>query len=194
MLAALDDLSLRLRSVGFLTFYETPIAFDTRETTLQGGSNDLRSIFAIQIGSGTDRRVLDYVEPKEYLNKYDNPETSAGLPTLYTVLATADGFPTVAFDCPLAQDETAKIYYYCDIVPENVAMSKSIAAVSTGTLAYFFGLPTDKGKGCYAIFEHLSRLSREADDYTAQISRGIPLNKEDHYIRGVISAISSRRT
>jgi hypothetical protein len=193
MIAALDELSLRLKSVGFLNFYEEDVPAGTRTLTLNGNSNDLRYIFALQIGSGESRRVLDYKEPREFIDLYDDPAAEVGLPERFTVLATTDGFPTVAFDRPVESVETLKTYYYCDITPENVAVAKSVAAVSIGTLAYFYGLGTDVGKGLHEEFKAMARLSREADDYTAKPTRPIPMNKEDRYIRAVINSIAQAR-
>jgi len=193
MVGALDDLSMRLRSMGFLTSYEETVASGSRSHTAKGSNEDIRSIFAVKIGSGTEQVVLDYIPPKEFIAKYDSPETTAAMPTVFTIESSTDGFPNLKFDCPLASDETIKIWYFRGIVPENVALSKSLAAVAVGSLAYFYGTQSAVGQPYYQQFQMLAKLSRDTDDYMAKMTTEIPLNRADHEIRLEINALHSER-
>ncbi len=190
---ALDDLSLRLRSKSFLTSYDVTVADAARTKELRGDNDDLRGIFALKIGTGSTARVLEYRDPQQFLRTHDASDATAGKPNFFTILTASEGFPTVKFNIPLDGAETMTVYYYLELSPDNVSASRSIAAVTAGTLAYFYGIGEAAGVPYYAQFVQLASLSRASDTFTPETSGVFRLSKEDQAIRRTIGGIRPNR-
>lgn len=189
----MDQMGQMLRSRGFIRSYEESLAKDTRTATIRGESYDLRSIFALKLGTGTTARILEYIDPQQFLRDYDNSDEDAGLPTKFTILKAEDGYPEVKFECPLLTADTLTVYYHVELTPDNMAMSRSISAAAAGTLAWFFGIATEPGQVYYMQFKELVRLSREADTFLPEAPLEFRLPRQDRNIRMVQAGIRSRR-
>jgi len=189
----MDEMGQRLRSASFIRSYTTSLAADTRETTLTGDNYDLRSLFALKLGTGDNARVLEYTSPQQFLRDFDDPEQDAGLPYRFTVIKSSDGYPTVKFECPMLSTETLTVYYHVELTPDNMAMSRSISAAAAGTLAWFFGIATESGQIYHAQFLQLIRLGREADTFTPNAPTEFRLSKQDRNLRGVQAGIRGKR-
>lgn len=191
--AALDELSMRLRSTSFITSYSTSLAVATRETTLRGENEDLRFIYALKIGSGSYERVLEHVEPGEFLRSYDDADESAGYAGKWTQIKSSDGYPTIRFNKPLSVAETLVTYYWTDMTPDNIAVGRSISAVAAGGLKYFFGAHTPEGAVYDAQFRQLAALARSSDEFTPNVQRPMPLPADLRLIRNTLATLSVRR-
>lgn len=165
MSAALDELSMRLKSKSFLTSYTVSLAAATKETTLSGNNEDLRYIFALKIGSDENERFMEYVDVNDFLRTYSEGE-AAGFANRWTQIKAAEGYPTVKFERPLLQSETLTVYYWVDITPDNVSSARSMAAIALGTQAYFYGTGTEQGSVYYSRFQDIAALARASDDFT----------------------------
>ncbi len=190
---ALDDLSMRLRSQSFITSYTTSVSSDSREVTVRGDNDDLRFIFAITMGTGTDYRVMEFENAQQFLRDHNSPEASAGKPDRFTILESSEGYPTVRFNKPLASTETMKVYYYLDVTPDNISASRSVACVTAGTKAYFYGISSEKGAINYAQFQNLAALSRASDTFTPRGTKEIHLSREDKMIRSTVKSLQRGR-
>lgn len=190
---ALDDLSMRLRSKGFMRSYETTISANARTHNITGENNDLRSIFALKLGSDSFQRVLEYVEPQEFLRDYDSPEAATGRPNKYTQLISDGGYPTLRFNKPLVVAEVLKVYYYTDMTPDNISAGRSISAVVTGTQAYFWGIQSVKGAPYYDAFEKLAALARASDTYIPTAPTEMRISQELRTIMNTANTIRQAR-
>lgn len=190
---ALDDLSMRLRSAAFLTSYEETVAANAREVTLRGNNDDLRAIFALQIGSGVDQRMMQYIERQQFLRDHNSATASAGQPSFFTILESTDGFPTVRFSLPLQAAETLKTYYYLELSPDNVSASRSIAAIVSLALGYFYGVDSPGGQAHYARGKELTVLSRGSDSFTPDAIIPIRMSRENQSIRRTQNALARQR-
>ena len=190
---ALDDMSMRLRSKSYLTNYSETIAVNDREATLKGNNDDLRAIFALQMGSGVDQRMMTYIEEQQFLRDYNSATVSAGQPTIFTVLGSSEGFPTVRFNLPLQTAETLKVYYFLELSPQNISAARSIAAVVSLSLGYFYGVDTPSGQAHYARGRELVALSRGSDSFLADATIPIRLSREDQLIRREINSLARER-
>jgi hypothetical protein len=191
--ACMDEMGQRLRSAGFIRSYTETISADDREVTLRGDNFDLRSIYALKLGTGSDARVLEYVAPQQFLRDYDAPDADAGDPQWFTQLKSVEGFPIIKFDVPVDAEDTLTVYYHVELTPDNLAMGRSFSAAAAGTLAWFFGIATEAGQSYYASFRDLVRLGRSADSYVPDAPSVFRLSKEDRDIRAVQSAVRSKR-
>lgn len=187
--AALDELSMRLRSKSFIRSYETTVSAAARSHDVTGESDDLRSIFALKLGSNEYQRVLEYVRPQKFLRRYDGPDASAGRPNKYTQIVSAEGYPTIKFNLPLEVAEVLKVYYYMDITPDNISASRSIAAVVAGTQAYFWGIRSAKGESYYEAFEKLAALARASDTFISTAPTEFTISEELRSIMAVAHGI-----
>lgn len=193
--AALDDLTMRLRSVSYLYSYETTVATGERTATLTGESDDLRSIFAIKMGDGEYQRVLSYVEPQVFLRDHDAPDADAGRPDKYSILQTTErGNFTVKFEYPLETSETLTCYYYRQLTPENLDAARNVNAVVAGALAYFYGVATEAGAAYYSRFRELAALARASDTPVPDHAIQFYLPEQDRQIRKVFKTLQQRRT
>ena len=190
---ALDDMSMRLRSRSYLTNYEETISADAREATLRGDNDDLRAIFAIQMGSGVDQRMLRYVEEQQFLRDHNSATISASQPTIFTVLGSTEGFPTVRFNVPLQTAETLKAYHFLELSPQNISAARSISAVVSLSLGYFYGVGSEGGQAHYARGRELVVLSRSSDSFTPEATIPIKLSREDQTIRREINSLARQR-
>lgn len=190
---ALDDMSMRLRSKAYLTNYSQTVSADTRELTLRGENDDLRGIFALQIGSGVDQRMMAYIEEQQFLRDHNSAMVSAGQPTIYTILGSVDGFPTVRFNKALESSETLKTYYYLELSAENISAARSIAAVVSLALGYFHGVDTAAGQTNYMRGKELVTLSRGADSFVPEVTIPLKMSREDQTIRRTINNMMRQR-
>lgn len=191
--AALDELSMRLKSKSFITSYSTSLAAATREETLRGENDDLRYLFALKIGTGSQERVLDYKDPNTFLQDYDDADIPAAYPNFFTIIKSSDGYPTIRLSAPLSTAETLVVYYYKDITPDNVSFARSIAAVAVGTKAYFFGLETEAGERAYSHFRELAALARASDSFLSEDPTEILLSRQDRVIRNELKNLQLDR-
>ena len=190
---ALDELAMRMRSEAFVLSYTETFAADARTKTLKGNNLDLRSIFALKLGTGSDQRVLEYRNAQQFLRDHDAPDTATGAPSLWTILVFEDGFPTIKVNVPLAKAETLTVYYYVDMTPDNVGVSRSIAAVVSGTLAHFYGIDSEKGVPNYQRFKELAALAKGSDTASPETQSILPLSREDKTLRAVIRTMQTGR-
>ncbi len=184
--AALDELSMRLKSQSFLTSYSQTVSADTRTLQLKGNNDDLRYLFALKMGTGSEERILSYIEQQSFLRDYDSSDAADGVPAVYTILNSSEGFPVVKFDRALDVSQTLITYYYVDITPDNMTFSKSMSAVAAGTLAYFFGPTTVRGAPSYLQFQQLASLARASDDPLASEPTDILLSRQDRNLNRII--------
>ncbi len=200
--SALDDLSMRLKSEAFITNYTETVPSGSRTHTLTGQFNELKRIFALKLGDGTEQRVLEYVNPQQFLREHDRPDAvvtpSVGNPNKYTILDSDDGHPIVKFNLPLAQAETITVYHYVELTVNNVAASRSAAALVAGTIAYFCGIKNPllqnpdgttkrpSGSSYYTEFKSLAALSRASDTFTPLETKEFELSKQDKRIRSTV--------
>jgi len=190
---ALDDLSLRLRSKSFMTDYTLTVADAKREVELRGDNDDLRSIFALQIGSGVDQTVLDFVELNQFLRDHNSTTAAAGIPTKFTQTTANEGYPTVRFNKPLDGAQSLKVYYYLELSGENISASRSISAVVQGSLAYFHGLGSPQGQIHYKAFEDLAASSKGADSFVPETLVPIEIPRQDKLIKRTQNALRAQR-
>jgi hypothetical protein len=163
--ACLDDLSNRIKSSNFMRSYDVTVASGDREETLSGNDEDLKYIFALQMGTGTTQRMLEWVDPQSFLRDYNASNASAADPTHFTILEhNSEGWPTVRFNTPTDGAETLKVYYWLEMAPNQVAVNLSVAPVVQGTLAYFYGTSTEKGAFAYERFKEAARLTRSSNE------------------------------
>jgi len=210
MSMALADLSARLRSQAYMTYYTDTVAAGDRTYTVEGEYKEAKRIFAIKLGSGTTERVLEYDDPQQFLRSSDSSATTGGSPTRYTILNSVDGFPVLKFNCPLSGAEIITIYHFVEFTVDNIAMVKCSSAVIVGTLAYFCGIATPaiykydpisqsnvvkrpSGEKYYAAFEKLVKLSRAADTATPYVPIQFELAGQDKNIRSIIKSIQRGR-
>jgi len=211
MSMALADLSSRLRSQAYMTYYTETVAAAARTFIVEGQYGDAKRIFAIKLGSGTTERVLEYDDPQQFLRSdSDSSAATAGRPTRYTILNSVDGNPVLKFNCPLVASETITIYHFVEFTVDNIAMVKCSSAVVVGTLAYFCGISTPaiykydpisqsnvvkrpSGEKYYQAFEKLVKLSKAADTATPYVSNQFELSGQDKNIRSVIKDIQRGR-
>lgn len=191
--AALDELSMRLRSKSFLHSYEETVSANARTFDVRGEADDLRSIFAIKLGSGTSQRVLEWVEEQEFLRDHDDPDEVAGEPNKYTQLVSVEGYPQIKFNKPLDSAETIKVYYYQDMTPDNLSAGRSIAAVVAGTQAYFWGIGSEKGLPYYQSFKALAALSRASDTFIPTAPTEMRISEELRTIMATANNIRAVR-
>lgn len=163
---ALDDLTMRLASVAMITSYSVDIAKGDRTADLRGSANDLRYIFELKFGSGANQGYLEWVDPKQFLLRYDSPVADQTQPTKYTVLESPDGFPRVKFDSPSSAASTLTVYYYTELTADNVNRARSSSVMVAGALAYFHGT-RDGGRGerQYALFQNLAALAGSSNKF-----------------------------
>ncbi len=191
--AALDELSMRLKSKSYIVSYSQTIAAAARQTTLRGKSDDLRYLFALKMGSGSEGRVLEYKDPDTFLRTYDASNAPAGSPNFFTIIKSEDGYPIVRYNVPLVGAEALVTYYYKDITPDGVSFARSIAAVAAGTQAYFFGLGSEQGDRAYSHFKELAALARSSDSFLAHEPTGVQLSRQDKTIRVEIKGLQLNR-
>lgn len=208
---ALADLSDRLRSQSYLTSDTDSIASGSRTHVIKGKYQDAKRIFALKLGSGVEERVLEFVDPQEFLRTYDSSVAPAGNPVKYTILNSSGGFAEIKFASPLSGTETLTVYYFTEFTPDNIALVKCTQAVVAGTVAYFCGVATGaiykydpiaqanvlkrpSGKDYYEAFEKQAKLSRAADSYTPYAPIQKELSIQDKNIMGTLKNIQRGRS
>jgi len=192
--AALDDISTRLQSDSFVTSYTVSATANDRDLQLRGGHDDLHSIFAIKMGTGTDQRVLTYVPKMRFLQDHDDPSASSAKPAYYTQISAEEGFPIIRFNTPPESAETLTVYYWSNINAENISSARSITAVALGTKAWFYGIQDERGAVLYHKFEQAVKMAREADSFHGSSTSEFQLSRQDQEIRKQVqSDIMSRK-
>jgi len=180
--AALDELSLMLRSKSFLRSYTSTATADDRDFTARGDNDDLRSIFAVKMGSAADFRVLEYIDPQQFLRDNDSGDATSANPSGFTQVTSSEGYPIIRFNVPPLTAESLTIYYYADFTPDNISMARSISAVVAGAQAYFYGIASDIGAGYHSQFRRLAILSRAADTFMPHAPIQFELSRQDKTI------------
>lgn len=189
----LEDLTTRMQSDGMLVSDTDSVTAGTRSHTVTGEKKDVRYIYVLKWGTGDDQKVLYYKPPKYFLEKYDNPSQSTGIPTYYTVLLNDIGNPIIKFDCPTSATDTLTVYYFKNATPQTIGRFRSEIVLVMGTLAYFYGRTTEKGKVLYEDYKEAVKLAREADPFLAQIDAKFQMCKYDREVRDIIWALRDRR-
>lgn len=176
-----------------LSSYTVDIAQGDRTADLRGSAEDLRYIFGVQFGTGESQGPLAYIGPTAFLKKYDSPIADQGLPTIYTELVSVDGFPQIKFDVPSSTATTITVYYYSEVTADNVHRVRSASTVVNGTLAYFYGIGSKKGRPYYENFEHLAKLALSSDSFTRLKSSQFTTSQRDLGIHNVQSNFKRKR-
>lgn len=194
LLAALDDIATRMKSVASVKSDTVSIAGGDRTATLSGSNDDLWQIYYLKYGTGNEQKLLTYVPVKRFLEDYDNPGIGSGIPSRYTILVTNDeGFPTIKFDVPASASDTLTVYYFAEQSAEDLSKFRSAAAVVQCTLAYFKGIGTEAGLVHYATFERLVELARSSDKFEARPEHMFSANKLDRTMNAVKFNMTNRR-
>lgn len=189
----LDDLSMKLQSVGVMKSYTESLSADTRTVTLEGDAIDLRDVYAIKYGTGSEQKVLEYKDPAVFLRTYDDPSATADVPSYWTILVASGGYPTVKFNCPTSEADTLTVYYFPDMTPDNMFMARSAAAIVEGALAYFYDI-ADRGAAHYERYKELVKHMRASDTFTPKETKRIEMSIEDKNIRSTLTTIANRRS
>lgn len=203
----LEDFSLRIKSQGFLTYYETTVSAGVREFNVTGQSIDLKYIFAIQMGTGEYKRVLEYREPQIFLREHDSDTASANKPEIFTVVNSYAGFPVIRFNCPTDAAETLKVYYHTIITKDNLSAAKNVAAIVIGTQAFFYGTATGaeynpktgaqirpSGRVLFEQYKEEAVLAKAADRHMPYNAKEMNLSGDDRMIMKIKKNIMRRRS
>ena len=191
---ALDDLNLRLNSDSFLDTYTETLSSGDQEINLQGKNLDLRHIYALMISSGDTKRLLTFKDQKVFLRDFESDnQISAGIPEYYTQLTSEDGFPTIRFERVLNASATLTVYYYTGMTDDNLAKARTLSPIVNATLAYFFGITSQKGVNYYAIYKNLSELMRSQDKFLNDNDSSIELNILDKNVKDIQRGYRNRR-
>ena len=188
----LDELSNLIQSDSFVTSYSPSVAASDREITLRGAGNDLKFLFGIKYGSGETQALLTYEGPAIFLRDFDNPAATAGTPTVFTILTGNDGFPVIKFNVPAQAATTLTVYYWPEITPDNVQRGRSMAAIVTGAIAYFYGIDKE-GAGAYERFRQAIKNMRGADDFMPRKSTKLGLSKHQKDVFSLRRTMQNRR-
>lgn len=201
----LDDLAIRLITVGVLTSYSVTLAASSRSYTIRGEAADFHYLFAVKFGTSNEQGTLTYVDPGQFLLRYDNPSAVAGVPEYFTILTNDQGDPVVKFNCPTSASDTLVIYYSIDLTGNNVAQLRSGTAVIAGTLAWFWGIAdgrvdkisgqyvAGRGERSYRIYLELTKLMRSSDHFVMKLKPEVGMNNFDRGVNEIRSDMRSRR-
>lgn len=192
LISVLDDMATRMRSVAMVKNYTVVLATLDRTKTLTGNNDDLRYIYYLKIGSGEKQKLLRYRPPEKFIEKFDNPSATAGIPTYYTIFESDEGSPTIKFDVPLAASSSLLVYYFAQTSQQNISRFRSMTAVVAGALAYFWGIADDKGVVQYALYKELMGLTKESDKFNQRHDTKFTMNAFDEEIRTI--AIQKNQT
>lgn len=191
----LDDLTDRLVSQSMLTSDTDTIAASTRTHTISGSADDLRYLFAVKYGTSDLEKTLEYVDPKEFLAKYDNPNAQAAVPSKYTILTSDAGDPVIKFNCPTSQSDTLTYYYVADTTANNLTQLRSGSAVVLGGLAWFWG-PSDGGKGqeSYRLYIEKVQRMKARDHFLVDSEKKFGPTRHERRVRQRINEIRQNRS
>ena len=191
----LDDLSTRLVTKGMLTTYDVTVSASSRTYTIVGEANDLRYLFALKYGSGALQKGLTYVDPEEFIRKYDDPSAAVGVPKYFTILDNDAGDPVIKFNVPTSASDTLVIFYAIDYTSNNLNQLRSGSAVIAGVLAWFWGI-ADGGQGerSYLIYLELVKAMRSSDHFLVREKKKVGLNTFDRGIRVASNIFRNNRT
>lgn len=194
LVVCLDNLSNRLRSSGMLVSAETTVASAARTASNLGDAAYVRYIFAVKIGSGNTEKVLTFSPMDVFIREHDSPAAESGTPEYYTVLADGTtGQPTIKFDRPLSESMTLKVYFHPELTPDNMALARSLAAVSDGTLAHFFGIATEVGKNFYESYKDQIQGMLAGDRWASGQERKLQMGKTFRNARSIQRTIRNNR-
>lgn len=163
--SAIDDMALRLKSDSFMDSYTDSVASGERELTVKGESDDLITIYIIKIATGSDQIVLESKDKGDFLKNHDVADATSGKPTMYSVVKAEDGFPVIRFDKPTDQAYSLLIYYSKEMTTGNISNFRFMTPFIDGTLAYFLGVGSTRGRIYYANFEKKVALMKGSDDF-----------------------------
>ena len=194
MILCLDDLANKLKSKSHMLNYDVTVSVDDRTKTLTGNNNDLKYIFAIKYGTGTEQVLMTYIDQKKFFVNYDSPSATSGTPSVFTILSSSEGFPIVKFNVPADSATTMTVYYYPDITPDNISFGRSAGMIVVGTKAYFYGIETDRGNNLYQQYKELVMGSRAGDHFMDRPGRRFEMSQADQDIRTVIKNIKNLRS
>lgn len=189
----LDDMCMRLKSTSFLENTTESMVAGDRTVNLMGTNSDLRYIFQLKFVGSSTSVPLDRVDPEFFLKNFDDPNASRGEPTVYTVLSSDMGYPTIKLDKPLQKDDTLTVYYFADMTPDNITKARSVSAAVVGTLAWFHGIGSLEGSSYYQRYEQLVMLARASDSFESNAPTGFTMSRTDKNIYAQIQTIRSRR-
>lgn len=147
-LFALADISNRMLEKDRLAKETVDVTANDREVTLQGANSDLAHIYYILYGTGEDQVMLEYVDEHRFLRDYYQPDADAGTPSRYSYVGLSGGYPRIRFDVPAKSTTTMEVWYYQDINENLINDSKAPVLVNL-TVAYFYGLGSEKGAPYY---------------------------------------------
>ena len=191
---ALDDLSTRLISKGFLSSYNLPLTVGEREFIIEGQGQDLNFIFLMKYTSGGYEAWLEYKGQEQFIRQDDIAlDGQSGQPSVWTVYGSSDGFPTIKLDRPAQGSASLTVLYFPNYTPDNVAQARSASAIVSGTVAYFFGIDNVKGQNYYTAFKEGTKRMRAADDFRAKPTSKIVPSKDDEEINEIRWNIRGRR-
>ncbi|MFA5382355.1 MAG: hypothetical protein WC356_04255 [Candidatus Micrarchaeia archaeon] len=176
---ALDEITQRYKAIGLLKSYTITVAAGTRELTIAGESDDIDEIWAMKFGTGDSQEPLDYVPPARFIDEYDNPSASAGVPDYYTILASDDGRPMVKFNCPTLSADSLLVYYQSILTPNRVERVKSASVLVYMSLAHFWGAITEKGAAANAKALELISPSSAANQNLHKAASEFGMSKHD---------------
>lgn len=190
---ALYDMAARMKSINQVRNYDISVAASTRTVTVEGEYADIRYIWFVKYGTGSEQKPLEYVAPEFFVEKYDDPSVAVGTPTYYSILTNDYGKPVVKFDVPTEQADTLTVYYFCEPTQQNISRFRSPTAIITGALAYFYGKATEIGTKLYQDFKEMVALERESDPHMADPDRRFKMNKFDREVRDITLSLRDRR-
>ncbi len=146
------DLFNKFLSSDRLLMKEIDVAASARTVDLLA-DQDIDSLFYIRYGTGETQKLLTYIPLSEFLKKYSNPSAEVGTPTYYTLMGInpESGLDQIKFDVPAVSATTLELYYYMDVNLGLVKGSQGPALINV-TVAYFFGVGSEQGRGYYQAY------------------------------------------
>jgi len=193
MSLCVDDLSMKLQSVGMMTYKDETVAISTRTQTVSGDGGDLQYIYAVKFGTGSDQKLLEYVDQIMFLKQYDDPSATADEPTYYTILTSSEGHPTIKFDVPTSAADTMRVYYFAELTKETMTKIRSGSALVNGTLAYFLGT-AGEGAGYYERFKEGVKQMRASDNFRTKKHFEYGTSREDIVINNIKWNLRDKRS
>lgn len=181
MALALDEMSMKLRSRGSTLSEPVTVAASTRSFVIDGLNADVKYIYALKY----DDVVLTYYDPMIFMRDYDSLDAQAATPTRWTQILSSGGYPEIKFDCPTSASGILTVYYLPDLTPDTVSFLRSGAPVVEGTLAYLWGIETERGIQVYKHFEELIKSARASDNFLSNSPARIDRSKMEKDLEGI---------
>lgn len=150
---AVIDLANKFIEQDRMVMKTTDVSANDRTVILKGINTNVAHIYYIRYGTADEQDLLEYIPFSEFVKKYSNPSADAGVPTKYTFMGRDESTqqPEVKFNCPAEESTTMEVYYFKDIDPNLLRDSQAPALVNC-TLAFFFGIGTEIGRGFYGAY------------------------------------------